>query len=109
MNAINLKKCVIKQFTDTFFVYDSISDQYKTKEICDKVVSLYPLLISCFSVKYKTQRMRDEAVDDSLAALKLILDGFVRSNMIKKLYTTWYGNDRLLFFDEDFLYCFVRR
>ena len=53
--------------------------------------------------------MRDEAVDDSLAALKLILDGFVRSNMIKKLYTTWYGNDRLLFFDEDFLYCFVRR
>ena len=67
------------------------------------------MLISCCSVKYKTQRMRDEAVDDSLAALKLILDGFVRSNVIKKLYTTWYGNDRLLFFDEDFLYCFVCR
>ena len=37
--------------------------------------------------KYKTQRMCGEAVDDSLAALKLIPDWFVASKMIKKIYT----------------------
>ena len=41
LNAIRLKKCVIKQFID-FFVFDSIPDQYKIQEICDIVVSLYP-------------------------------------------------------------------
>ena len=45
--------------------------------------------------------MCDEAVDDSLAALKLIPDWFVTSKMIKKLYTALYTNDGLLFFDED--------
>ena len=33
--------------------------------------------------KYKTQEMCDEAADDSLAALRLIPDWFVRSKMIK--------------------------
>ena len=42
MNAIRLKECVIKQLIDTFFVFNSIHDQYKTQETCDIVVSLYP-------------------------------------------------------------------
>ena len=42
--------------------------------------------------------MCDEAVDDSLAALKLII---VTSKVIKKLYTALYADDGLLFFDED--------
>ena len=50
------------------------------------------------SDKYKTQRMRDEAVDDSLPALKLIPDWFVTSKMIKKLYTALYAHNGLLFF-----------
>ena len=70
-----------------FFVIDSILDQYKTHEICDIVVSLYPLLLECCPDKYYTQRMCDEAVDDTLAALKLIPDWFVASKMIKKIYT----------------------
>ena len=45
--------------------------------------------------------MCDEAVDDSLAALKLIPDWFVTSKMIKKLYTVLYADDGLLSFDED--------
>ena len=40
--------------------------------------------------------MCDEAVDDSLAALKLILDWSVTSKVIKKLYTALYA-DNLLF------------
>ena len=46
--------------------------------------------------------MYDEAVDDSLAALKFIPDWFVRSKMIKKLFIALYVDDGLLFFDEDF-------
>ena len=53
-----------------FFVFDSISDQYQTQEICDIVVYLYPLLIVFCPDKYKTHRICDEAVDDSLAAFK---------------------------------------
>ena len=60
-----------------FFGFDSISDQCKT------------------------QRMCDEAVDDSLAEWKLIPDWFVTSKMIKKLYTALYADDGLLFFDDD--------
>ena len=46
--------------------------------------------------------MCDKAVDDSLAALKLIPDWFVTSKMIKKLYTALNADDCLLFFDEGF-------
>ena len=45
--------------------------------------------------------MRDEAVDDSLAALKIILTWFVTSKIIKKLYTALYADYGLLYFDED--------
>ena len=44
--------------------------------------------------------MCSEAVDDSLAALKLIPDWFVTSK-IKKLYTALDADDGLLFFIED--------
>ena len=61
-----------------FFVFDSIPDQYKTQEICDQAVSLYPFLILYYPDKYITQRMWDEAVDDSLVALKCILIGMLQ-------------------------------
>ena len=64
-------KCY-KQFIYVFFVFDSIPDQNITQEKNDIVVSLYPFLIVYCVDKYVTQRMCDEAVDDSLAALKLI-------------------------------------
>ena len=35
-----------------FFVFDYIADQYKTKEICCIVVSLYPFLIVYCPDKY---------------------------------------------------------
>ena len=47
------------------------------------------------------QKVCDEAIDDSLAALELIADWFVTSKMIKELYTALYAGDGLLFFDED--------
>ena len=44
--------------------------------------------------------MSDEAVDDSLAALRLISNWSVTSKIIKTLYTALYADDGLLFFDE---------
>ena len=45
--------------------------------------------------------MCDEAVDDSLAGLKLIPDWFVTSKIIKKLYTALCADEKILCFNED--------
>ena len=45
--------------------------------------------------------MCGEAVDDSLAALKLIPDWLVTSKLINKLYTALYTYKNILFFNED--------
>ena len=52
--------------------------------------------------KYKTQRICDEfkAVDDSLGAVKPIIDWFVTSKMIKKLYAALYTADVTFFCNE---------
>ena len=42
--------------------------------MCGRVVFEDPILIVYCPDKHKTQRMRNKAVDDSLAALKLIPD-----------------------------------
>ena len=51
--------------------------------MCDKAVSEESFLILYCPDEYKTQRMCDEAVDNSLKTLKLIPDWFVTSKMIK--------------------------
>ena len=45
--------------------------------------------------------MCDEAVDDSPAALKLILNWFVASKMTENLYTDLYTDENILYFNED--------
>ena len=42
-----------------------------------------------------------EAVDDSLATLKLIPDSLVTSKMIYKLYTALYADENIWYFNED--------
>ena len=69
--------------------------------MCDRVVSEDPFLIVSCTDKYNNQRMCDEAVDDSLAALKLIPDWFVISKMIKKRFTALYADENTLYFNED--------
>ena len=51
--------------------------------------------------KYKIHRRCDEAVDNSLAELKLVPDWFVASKMIKILFAALYTNENLLYFNED--------
>ena len=52
----------------------------------DRVVSEHPFRIVYYPNKYETQRTCDEAVDDSLAALKLLPNWFVTSKMTRNLY-----------------------
>ena len=56
-----------------FFKSDSIPDQYKTQEMCDRCF-WKSFLIVYYPDKYKTKKICDKAVDDLLAALKLIPD-----------------------------------
>ena len=76
------------------------ADKYKTQRIFDIVVSKDPSLILYCPDKYKTQRMCDEVVDDCLAALKLVCDWFVTSEIIKKPFTALYVDENILFFNE---------
>ena len=82
------------------FVFDYITCQYKTHEMCDTVVSEDPSLMVYFPNKYKTQRMCDEAVDNCLSALKLVPDWCIKSEMIKKLFTALYADKNILCFNE---------
>ena len=68
-----------------FFVFNSIHNRYKTQKTCSRVVFEDPFLLVYCPDKYNTQRMRDEAIDDCLAALKLVADWFVTSEMIKNI------------------------
>ena len=66
----------------------------------DSVTSEDSFMLVYCPDRYKTQKMRDEAADDYLAALKFIPDCFVRTKMIKKLLTTLYADDNILYFKE---------
>ena len=69
-----------------FFVFNSITDWHKTQKMWKSCVWRSFLIAYCPD-EYKTLRMCDEAVDDSLGALKFIPDYFVTSKMIRNLYT----------------------
>ena len=68
---------------------------------CDNVVSKDPFSIVYCPDKYKTQRTCDETVDNSLSALKLVSDWFVTSKQIKKVFTAFYADENILYFNEN--------
>ena len=94
------QKICDKAVNKYFFVFDSIPDHYKNREIGVTVFSEDHSLIVYCPDKYKTQRMCDEAVDDCLAALKLVPDWFVISKMIKNLFTALYAEENVLYVNE---------
>ena len=59
------EKCE-KEVNRCLIVFDSIPDWYKTQEMC---VSKNSFLIVLCPDRYKTQKMFEKDVDDSLAAL----------------------------------------
>ena len=67
-----------KTFHNYFYLLDCIPFQYKPapppkkKKMCNKAVSKDPFLVLFDPDKYITQKVCDEAVDDCLAALKVV-------------------------------------
>ena len=68
-------------------MFDSVPDQCKTQEICDKIVSEYPFKLKYCHYRYKTQKVCEKAPDYFLLALKFLPDWFVTSKIIKKRLT----------------------
>ena len=60
-----------------------------------------PFLIVYYPDKHETQRMCNEAVNDSLDAWKLIPDWFVTSKVLEKLYAALNADWNILYFNED--------
>ena len=46
--------------------------------------------------------MFDEAVDDFIPTLNFVPDCFVTSKIIKTFFTTFYADENILYFNEDF-------
>ena len=91
-----------KAIDDYSVALEFVPDQYKSKEMCDKIISENPFMIKHFPDKYITHKMRDEAVYDFLPTLNFIPNWFVASKMIKKLFTGFYADENILYFNEDF-------
>ena len=69
--------------------------------MCDRGFHKDHFFLVFSSDKYKTSTLCDEAVDHSIAALKLILDWFVTSKLIKELFTALYPDENILYFNKD--------
>ena len=68
--------------------------------MCCIIISEDPFSIRYVPDQYKTQKMCDKAVDDCLAALKFVSDWFVISKTIKELFTAFYADENIPYFNE---------
>ena len=91
-----------KAADDYSVALEFVPDQYKTKEMCNRIISDDPFSLRYVSDQYKTQQMCDKAVDDFLPTLNFVPNWFVASKMIKKLFTALHPDENILYFDEDF-------
>ena len=70
--------------------------------MCDKAVNrcccFFNFILFLIDIKRKKC---DEAVDDSVATLKLIPDWFIKSKKIKKIFTALHADENILYFNED--------
>ena len=82
------------------FVFDSIPDQFKTQEMRNKIIFDGPFKLKYCHDRHKTQEMCDKVVDNFLPALKFATNWFVTSKMIKKLLTSLYADNNILYFNE---------
>ena len=69
--------------------------------MCDSIISEDPFSIRYVPDQHKTQQIYDEAVGDCLAAFKFVPDWFVTSKKIQILFTAFYADENILYFNED--------
>ena len=68
--------------------------------MCDKAVSKDPFVLKYCLDRYKSQEMRNKAVDAFLPTLKFVPDWFLASKMIEKLDYDLFSNDNTIFVNE---------
>ena len=94
---LRLKKMCDKASDKFHFVFHSVSNQYKTQGIFDKIVSDDLFKLKHCHDRYKIQEMGNKVIDDCLLALKFVHDWFVTSKTIKKPLTALYADDNTIF------------
>ena len=57
-----------------FFVFDYITNQYKTQDLFNSMIYEDPFSIRYIPDQHKTQQIFDKAIDDFLAELKSVVD-----------------------------------
>ena len=92
---------MIKLLIDVFLHLFIFLVDIKLKK-CVTDISEDPFILVYCPDKYKTQRMSDEVVDDSLVALTFIPDWYVTSKMFERLDNNLHAKDDILFYNEDF-------
>ena len=69
-----------------------VPDQFNTQQICHKIVSENDFMLKYLKYchdSYENPEICDKVRDEFLPRLKFVLDWFLSSSMIKKLYTTF--------------------
>ena len=69
--------------------------------MCDRIISDDIFSLRYLPDQYKTQQMCDKVVDDFLAALKSVSNWLVTSKMIKILFTALCADKNILYFNEE--------
>ena len=67
------------------FALDSVPDQYKTQEMCDRVVSKKSFMLKYCLDRYKIQEMCDKDVDSYFWVLKFVSDWLLRVKWSKNM------------------------
>ena len=57
--------------------------------MCERFVSKDPFMVKYCLLRYKTQKMCDEAIDNCLSTLKSVPDCFFTDMMIRKLHEAY--------------------
>ena len=68
-------------------MFDSVPDQFKTQEMCDKIFSEDSFKLKYCHDRCNTLEMRNKVVNDFLLTLKFVPDSFVTRKGIKRLLT----------------------
>ena len=85
----------------SFFVFDSVPDQYKTQEMRDKVVFKEPSVLKYCIDNYKIQEMCYKAVGAFLTTVNFVSDWFATNKMLGKLDDVVFFEDDKVFLDEE--------
>ena len=81
-----LGKYVLKLLIAIFCVFDSVRDQYKSQEMCDKAVDDNVSVLEFVPDQHKTQEMCIKAVDDYTNILELVPDRLRLQKCVIKLF-----------------------